>query len=77
MIFSIFCIDFPNLNNYQNLAKFWPFNFPDFLASSSLPLPTSNQTTLLLLFFISDLDTSGDPVVFSIEVSRATILLKP
>ena len=72
-------LDFPDLDNFWDLTKFWIFDFPDFLASSS-PLPpllTPNITTLLLLFPTLGLDTSGDLVIFSIEVNRAAILLKP
>ena len=63
---------------FPNLYDFKPFeNFPDFLASSSLPSPTPNSTISALSFPTSGLDISDDPVVFSIEMSEVVILPKP
>ena len=63
--------EFPNLNNFRSLD-----DFPDFLASS-LPLsPTLNLMTSSSPLPTSGPDTSGDLVVFNIEVSRAAILLE-
>ena len=64
--------EFPNLDNFRLFN-----NFPNFLASSSLLSPTSNLMTSLSLFPTLGPDMSGDPVVFSNDISRATILLKP
>ena len=80
--------EFPLFDDFLDLAKFLPFefpnfddfrpfdDFPDFLASSSPP-PTPNPTTSPSPFPTSGPDTSSDLVVFSIEVSGATILLNP
>ena len=73
----------PNLGKFSlcdsfflDLDDFWDLNsFFDFLASFSL-LPTPNLITLLLPFSTSDSNTLGDLVFFSIELSRAVILLK-
>ena len=76
--FLLFDEFFPDLADFQGLDVFWPFDFPDFLASLlPPPPPIPNPTTSPLLFPTSGPDTSGDQVVFSIEVSRAAILLKP
>ena len=81
--------EFPLFDGFLDLADFLPFefldldnfrpfdNFPDFLASSSPLLPTPNPKISPLLFSTSGLDTPGDLVVFSIEVSETAILLKP
>ena len=41
--------DFFDLNNFRDLADFWYFNFPDFLACS-ISLPSNWSTSLLSLF---------------------------
>ena len=94
--------DFPNLENFWDLANF--FDFLDFLtcstpsspnlSTSPLPLFFSEagllplfllETDLLPLFFLEagllhlfllKTGSLGDPVIFNIEVSGATILLK-
>ena len=80
--FSLF--DFINLDHFWNLANFWLFNFPNFLAcstllppnlTSSLPLFFLN-TGLLLLFFLK-VNLSDYSVIFNIKINKATILLKP
>ena len=38
--FDFSLCDFPNLDGFQDLADFWPFNFLDFLASST-PSPST------------------------------------
>ena len=63
---------FPDLDDFRSFD-----NLSDFLAYSPLPPLTLYPTTLLLPFLTSGSDTSGDSVIFSIEVSRAAILLKP
>ena len=64
-IFSLF--DFPNLDN-----------FPNFLAYSTPFLPTLNLLILLSpTLSCSGVNFSGGTVVFSIEMGRAAILLKP
>ena len=80
--------EFLLFDGFLDLADFLPFKFPDlddfrpcdnfydFLASSSSLLPTSNLLSSPLLFLSSSSDTSSDPIVFSIEVSKAAILLK-
>ena len=80
--------EFPLFNGFLDLANFlpfefldldnfWPFDdFPDFLASSPPP-PAPNPTTPPSPFPTPGPEMSGDPVVFSIEVSEAAILLKP
>ena len=72
--FPLFGKLFPNLADFWDLDKFWLFDFLDFLIN--LP-PTSNPTTSPLPFPTSGSNKSSDPVVFSIEVSGAVILLKP
>ena len=84
-LFNNFFLDLANfwdLNNFSpfkfyDLDKFWLFNFLNFLVIFSL-LSISNSSTLLspipshlgVNFF-------DNIVVFSIEMSRITILLKP
>ena len=73
--FSLFDKFFLDLANFRDLNNFWPFDFPDFLAISipptlSLPLPSSTSS-------LSKFQLFGGIDVFSIKVSRATILLKP
>ena len=74
--FDFLPLDFPDLDNFWGLAKFWPFDYLDFLATSSLPLLIPYPTTSQLQFPTSGLDTLNDSVVFSIAVSGAAILLK-
>ena len=84
--------DFPDLDNFQNLDVFSDFLacstlFPITLTPSTSPLPLFLPEASLLLSFLLEADLlllfllgaglSGDPVIFSIEVSGATILLKP
>ena len=85
-------LNYPDLNNFWDLANFWPFDFPDFLAYST-PLPPNPSTSLLpsfllevglLLPFLLEADLlpsflleASLLVVFNIEVSGAAILLKP
>ena len=80
--------EFLIFDNFLDLAKFLPFEFPnldnfrpfdnfcDFLASFSPP-STPNPTTSPSPFSSSGPDMSGDPVVLSIEVNRAAVLLNP
>ena len=84
-------LDFPNLDDFQNLADFWPFDFSYFLAYST-PSPSNLSTSLLLLFlfkasllslFLLEADLlqlflleAGLFVVFNIEISGIAILLK-
>ena len=74
--FSLFDNFFPDLADFWDLDNFLPFKFFDFLAIF-LPPPIPN-----LLIFSSPIfshlrvDFSGGIIVFSIEVSRAAILLK-
>ena len=85
-------LDFPDLDNFWDLADFWPFDFLDFLACStpspSNPSISSSPLFLLkaglLLSFLLEADLlpsflleAGLLVVFNIEVSGVTILLKP
>ena len=49
--FNFPLLDFPDLDNFRNLADFWRFNFPDFLAYFT-PLPSNLSTSSLLLFFL-------------------------
>ena len=85
-------LDFPDLDNFQDLADFWPFNFLNFLACSTSSPPNSStsllpsflpKTGLLSLFLLkanllpSFLLGAGLLVVFNIEVSGTAILLKP
>ena len=89
-VFSLF--DFPDLDNFQDLDVFPDFLvcfilFPPIPNSSTSLSPLfSPEAGLLLLFlleadllpsFLLEAGLSGDPVVFSIEVSGAAILLKP
>ena len=74
--FDFLLLNFPGLDDFRNLAKFWLFDFPDFLASFLLPPLTPNQITSPLLFPTLSPDMLGNPVIFNIEVSRAVILLK-
>ena len=75
--FLLFDNFFPDLVNFWDLDRFWPFNFLDFLVSFILlPSLTLNITTLLLLFSTLGLNILGDPAIFNIEISGATILLK-
>ena len=83
-VFSLF--DFPNLNNFPD---FLVCSIPFLLIpnSSTSPLPLFFPETGLLLLFLLKADLlllfllkaslSSNPVVFSIEVSGAAILLKP
>ena len=83
-------LDFPDLDNFRDLANFWPFDFPDFLACSTpsppnpLTLPLFLPEAGLLSLFLPEADLlpsfllgAGSLVVFNIEVSGAAILLKP
>ena len=74
--FPLFSKLFPNLADFWDLDKFWPFDFPDFLASSLLPLPILNPIYSPLPFPISGANTLNNLVVFSIKVSKTAILLK-
>ena len=73
--FPLFNEFFPDLDNFWDLDVFWPFDFPDFLAISTppplIPSPPSPSPTS------SEVDLSGGAAIFSIEVSRTAILLKP
>ena len=75
--FDFLPLDFPDLDGFRDLTKFWSFNFLDFLASSLSLLLAPNLMTSSLPFLTSGSDMSGDSVVFKIEVIKATILLKP
>ena len=74
--------NFSIYDNFLDSANFSFFNFldldnfPDFLASSSLSLSIYNLIFLPLFFFILRPDTPGYLIVFSMQVSRNTILLK-
>ena len=78
--------DFPDLNNFLDfLACFIPFSLTLNLLISPLPL-FFPETSLLLLFllktdllplFLLKAGLLSDPIVFSIKVSKAIILLKP
>ena len=85
-------LNFPDLDDFWDLAEFWPFKFPDFLACSTPsppnPLTSSSPSFLpeagLLSLFLLEADLlpsfllgAGSLVVFNIEVSGAAILLKP
>ena len=82
--FSLF--NFLNLDNFPYFLMCF-ISFPPILNpfSSLLPLFLLKASLLLLFLLEADLlssfllkaDLSGYPVVFSIEVSKATILLKP
>ena len=89
-VFSLF--DFPDLNNFRDLDVFPDFlacstPFPPILTLSTLPLPLFFLEIGLLLLFLLEADLLlsfllgagllGNLAVFSIEMSRATILLKP
>ena len=76
-LFDKFFLDLVKFQDLDNFFNFPPFDFPDFVASSSLSLLIPNLTILPLPFSTSGPDMSGDPVVFNIEVSGAAILLKP
>ena len=85
-------LDFPYLDNFRDLAKFWLLEFPDFLACSTPSPPNPSTSSLpsflpeagLLSSFLLEADLlpsflleAGSFVVFNIEVSGAAILLKP
>ena len=79
--FPLFDEFFPDLDDFWDLADFcdldvfWPFDLSDFLAIST-PLPSTSSPPSLSSIS-SNVDLSGSAAVFSIEVSRAAILLKP
>ena len=90
--FPLFDEIFLDLDNFWDLADFWPFDFPDFLACStpSPPNPSTSPSPSflpeagLLSSFLLEADLlpsfllgAGSLVVFNIEVSGAAILLKP
>ena len=90
--FPLFDEIFLDLDNFQDLANFWPFDFSDFLAYSTLSPPNPSTSLLpsflleagLLSSFLLEADLlpsfllgAGLLVVFNIEVSKSTILLKP
>ena len=90
--FDFLPLDFPDLDNFWDLADFLPFDFPDFLACStpSPPIPSTSPSPSflpeagLLSSFLLEADLlpsfllgAGLLVVFNIEVSGAAILLKP
>ena len=69
---------FPHFDNFfPDLADFWNLdNFLDFLAIfSSLPTPNPSTLPSPTLSYL-EVNFSGDIIVFSIEVSRVSILLK-
>ena len=78
--------DFYNLDNFEDLEKFWAFNFSDFLVCLTPLLLILYSLTLLLLLFYWDVGLlplflpraglSSNLIIFSIKVSRAAILLK-
>ena len=74
--FNFLPLDFPDLYNFWNLAKFGSFDFPDILASSLLLPQAPNPTTSPLQFLTLSLDMFGNPVVFSIKVSGVAIFMK-
>ena len=84
--------NFPDLDNFQDLdvfPDFLAYSTPFLLIPnlSTLPFPSFFPKAILLLLFLLKanllllflLGTSllGDLVIFSIEISRAAILLKP
>ena len=83
-VFSLF--DFPEFDNFPDfLACSTPFLLisnlltspsPSFLLEASLLLSFLPKANLLPLFLLRT-GLLGDPVVFSMEVSGAAILLKP
>ena len=76
--FIIFDNFFLGLVNFWDLDKFWPFNFPDFLAISIQLLSlTLNLTISPLPFFTLDPYILDDLVFFSIKINEVVILLKP
>ena len=74
--FSFFDNFFLDLADFRNLDNFLPFEFLDFLVISLLPLTLNLSTLLSPTFSCSGVNFSSNIVVFSIEVSGATILLK-
>ena len=90
--FPLFDNFFPDLDNFRDLDVFSDFlacsiSFPPTPTPSTSPSPSFFPEAGLLLSFLleADLlpsfllgaDSLGNPVVFSIEVSGAAILLKP
>ena len=87
--FSLF--DYPDLDKFSDLDNFPDFlaystPFPLIPYSSTLPLPWFFPEVGLLLLFLLEADLLplfllgagllGDPIIFSIEVNGAAILLK-
>ena len=75
--FLLFDKLFLDLANFLDLDNFWPFDFPEFLAIFALSLPTLSSPSPSSTFSLSEIEFSGDATVFSIEINRAAILLKP
>ena len=71
--FNFSPLDFLDLDNFRDLANFWPFDFPDFLAIFIPPILLSP----LPLSTFSKVNLSGGTAVFSIEVNEVAILLNP
>ena len=90
--FNFLPFNFPDLEDFWDLADSWPFNFPDFLACSILPNPLTSPLPLFLLVaglllsflleadllpsFLLEVGLLDDLVIFNIEVSGVAILLK-
>ena len=64
---------FLDLANFRDLDIFWPFDFLDFLAISTLPTPSPPSLSPTS----SEVNLSDSLAVFSIKVKRVAILLKP